>query len=289
MGTRIARRDNLGTLGCHGGSVEACTAQTFPEEQRPASNAEINRELALLKRMFSRALQAGKLLYRPHIPLLKENNVRTGFFEREQFDSVLAHLPVDVRPVIPFAYITGWRIASEVLPLQWRQVDFDAGEVRLDAGTTKDGDGCVFPMTADLRSVLSVQRAEHERLKKAGYIIPHVFFREVAEGRGGEKKPQRIVSFDKAWKSSNQPLRGLAARFYSRRTLSPLCQFRQSRDTKGGGDGLHRRPPIRIPGRGSHGRVRHHIGVDGAASLARASAGGCGHRGRRVPQLRYHG
>jgi integrase len=32
--------------------------------------------------------------------------------------------------VITFAYITGWRIASEILPLQWRQVDFDAGEVR---------------------------------------------------------------------------------------------------------------------------------------------------------------
>lgn len=175
---------------------------TIPEERRVASDAEINRELALLKRMFTLALQAGKLLYRPHIPMLRENNVRTGFFESEQIASVLAHLPAEVQPVIEFAHITGWRIASEVLPLQWRQVDFTGGEIRLDAGTTKNGDGRVFPMTTDLRTVLKAQQVEHERLKKAGHIFPHVFFREVAEGRGGDKKPNPIKSYGKAWKSA---------------------------------------------------------------------------------------
>jgi integrase len=170
-----------------------------PEERRPASNAEINRERALLKGMFSLALQAGKLLYRPHIPMLRENNVRTGFFEPDQYRAVVSHLPSEVRPIIEFAYITGWRIASEVLPLQWRQVDFAAGEVRLDPGTTKNRDGRTFPLTAELRRVLETQRGEHERLKKAGHIVPQVFFREVADGRGGEKLPQPIVSFNKAW------------------------------------------------------------------------------------------
>jgi hypothetical protein len=74
--------------------------------------------------MFTLAVQAGRLLYRPHIPMLRENNVRTGFFEREQFESVLAHLPAEIQPVIRFAHITGCRIASEVLPLEWRRVDF---------------------------------------------------------------------------------------------------------------------------------------------------------------------
>ena len=45
---------------------------------------------------------------------------RTGFFESEQYLSVLADLPAAIRSVITFAYLTGWRIASEVLPLQWR-------------------------------------------------------------------------------------------------------------------------------------------------------------------------
>jgi len=92
-----------------------------------ASNATVNRELTLLKRAFSLALQSGKLLARPHIPMLRENNARTGFFEADQLASVLAHLPAPIQPVIRFAAITGWRIADEVLPLEWRQVDFSVG------------------------------------------------------------------------------------------------------------------------------------------------------------------
>jgi hypothetical protein len=46
-----------------------------------------------------------------------------------------------------------WRIDSEVLLLEWRQVDFAAGEVRLDPGKTKNGEGRTFPMTRDLREV----------------------------------------------------------------------------------------------------------------------------------------
>lgn len=167
-----------------------------------ASTAEINRELALLKRMFTLQLQGGKLLYRPYIPMLRENNVRTGFFERDQYQSVLAHLPVKIQPVIEFAYITGWRIKSEVLPLEWRQVDFASGEIRLDAGTTKNGDGRVVYMTTELRTLLKAREVERDRLKKTGVIVPWVFFREIAEGRGGEKKPRRIGSFTKAWKSA---------------------------------------------------------------------------------------
>ena len=31
--------------------------------------------------------------------------------------------------------------------------------------------------------------------------MPWVFFRMVAKGRGGEKKPKPIIAFDKAWKA----------------------------------------------------------------------------------------
>jgi integrase len=112
--------------------------EVSPAETKPVSNAEINRELTVLKRMFTLEMQAGKILHRPHIPMRQEDNVRTGFFEREQFESVRRHLPADLQPVITFAYITGWRIASEVLPMQWRHVDFKAGEVRLDPGDDEE-------------------------------------------------------------------------------------------------------------------------------------------------------
>ncbi len=74
--------------------------------------------------------------------------------------------------------------------------------MRLDAGTTKNRDGRVFPMTAELRRVLQAQDALRDDLRKAGTIVPYVFFRMVAEGRGGDKKPQPVVAFNKAWKSA---------------------------------------------------------------------------------------
>ncbi|MGQ0736573.1 MAG: tyrosine-type recombinase/integrase [Acidobacteriota bacterium] len=157
------------------------TPRQVPEQRRTiagVSNAEINRELTALKRMFNLAIQAGKLLQKPHIPFLKEDNVRVGFFEREQFLAVLAHLPEPVRPAATFAYLTGWRIDSEVLSLEWRQVDFGAGEVRLDPGKTKNGEGRTFPMTRELREVLEQQRAITENLQRQLKVVcPRVFHR----------------------------------------------------------------------------------------------------------------
>jgi integrase len=179
------------------------TVRRIPEQRRPisgASNAEINRELTLLKRMYTLALQACKLLYKPHIPLLEERNTRKGFFEPHQLASVLAHLPAPLRPVITFAFITGWRIRSEVLSLEWRQVDFAGGEIRLDPETTKNRDGRVFPMTGELRTLLEAQQAAAVQAKKEGHLTPWVFFRMLATGRGGEKSPRPIRAFTKAWK-----------------------------------------------------------------------------------------
>jgi integrase len=143
-----------------------------------ASHAEVNRELAIIRRMFSLALLDEKLLRAPKIPMLKENNVRQGFFDDVQFQAVRAHLPADLRPLATFAYVTGWR-RSEMLKLEWRQIDLPAGEIRLDAGTTKNGDGRVIPFDVheELRTTFETLHAQHEALKKAGVICPTVFNR----------------------------------------------------------------------------------------------------------------
>ena len=140
-----------------------------------ASNATVNRDLIALKRMFMLAVQAGRLMTRPHIPLLTEANIRRGFFEREQFERMQAHLPPHMQGIAAFAYITGWRTPSEILPLEWRHIDLAAGEVRLDPGTTKNGEGRVFPFTRELRRVLDEQRTMADHLQSRGIVTRSVF------------------------------------------------------------------------------------------------------------------
>jgi integrase len=71
-----------------------------------------------------------------------------------------------MQPVVTFAYVTGWRIDSEILSLQWRQVDLKAGDVRLDPGTTKNLEGRIFYLTSELKELLKVQRKAADRIQR---------------------------------------------------------------------------------------------------------------------------
>jgi integrase len=123
------------------------------------SNAQINRELAALKRMFNLARQQTppKITQMPYIPMVQEKTVRTGFFEVEAFQAVVKQLPVSLQPMATFAYIISWR-KEEVLAVTWRQVDFKAAVVRLEPGT-KNGEGRTVFMTAELKGILEDQWA----------------------------------------------------------------------------------------------------------------------------------
>jgi integrase len=159
-----------------------------------AENATINRELAALKRAYNLALQSRRLLFKPYVPMLSEDNVREGFFSAQQFESVSSHLPEELQPVVAFAYLTGWRTNSEILTLQWRQVDFNSGTVRLEPGSTKNKEGRVFPLRyLGLRELLEAQRAKRDALQREhGILCPWVFHR-----RG-----QPIGDFRKVWKNA---------------------------------------------------------------------------------------
>jgi len=77
------------------------------------------------------------------------------------------------------AFVTGWRVKSEILTRQWHHVDFDAGWLRLEPGETKNGEDRMFPLTPQLRATLERQRARTEALQTAtDRIIPGVFHRD---------------------------------------------------------------------------------------------------------------
>ncbi len=93
------------------------------------------------------------------------------------------------------AYLTGWRVRSEVLPLTWRQVDFDRGIVRLEPGSTKNDEGRVFPFSA-LPALTDLLRCQWDRRMELqmqrGSVVPWVFHRN----------GQRLRDFRRAWENA---------------------------------------------------------------------------------------
>jgi integrase len=142
--------------------------------------ATIQYDLAILRRGYSLAMRRQLLPFRPAFPTISVSNARKGFFEAEQLERVRSALPEPLRNVVTFAYLTGWRVPSEVLPLTWDRVDFRAGVVRLDVRTTKNDAGRLFPFDVlpELADVLQRQRLYTDAFEAAtGQPIPWVFHR----------------------------------------------------------------------------------------------------------------
>jgi integrase len=165
--------------------------QSFIEKriEQGMSNATINRELAALKRIFNLGLQQTppKVDRVPHIPMLKENNVRKGFFEQGDFINLREALSSYLKGFVTFAYKTGWRV-SEITSLTWSQVDLESNIVRLEAGTTKNNEARTVYLDDELKAVFLNQKA---RQKELGKISHYVFF--------NESGTDKIKAFRGAW------------------------------------------------------------------------------------------
>lgn len=176
-------------------ALTAYAAHRLDEKSKPST---VNYELAVLRRGFKLAKRAGKVASCPEVPMLHVDNARKGFFERDQYDAMLRHLPEFLRPVAAVAYISGWRTRSELLTRQWRHVDFANGWLRLDPGETKSGEARNFPFTPELRAILERQRELVRQIEKAqGVIIPWVFIHPPGTARC--EAGSRIKNFRGAW------------------------------------------------------------------------------------------
>jgi len=157
-----------------------------------AANTSINRELAMLKRMMNLGVKAGKVDRVPHIPMLRENNVRKGFFEHAEFLALREALPEYLRGFVTFAYRSGWRL-SEISNLTWKHVDRAQGIVTLNPGETKNDAARTLYLDDELKAVIEQQ---WENRKASGKLVPYVF-----PNRSGM---DRIKQFAKTWKRACQ-------------------------------------------------------------------------------------
>ncbi len=172
-----------------------------------AAPATINRELAALKRMLNLGAQQTppKVDRVPYIPMLKEDNVRKGFFEHDEFFALRDALPSYLKGFVTFAYKVGWR-ASELRGLTWSQVDLIQGIVRLEVGETKNSEGRTVYLDAELRQIFEQQYEARKRQKK---LIPYVFPNEdgddkIKDFRGSWNKACREAGLGYGYKHSKK-------------------------------------------------------------------------------------
>ena len=120
-----------------------------------APNGTVNRELTTLKRMFALAARQTppKVGQVPYVPMLEEHNVRSGFFEHEDFLALRGALPDYAQVAVTLAYYSSMRM-GEVFSLSWSQVNFGTGRLYLKAQDTKTNAPRTLTMPEDLRRVL---------------------------------------------------------------------------------------------------------------------------------------
>lgn len=150
-----------------------------------AARATVRLELAALRRAFTLGEEASKVVRVPAFPTIAVQNTRTGFVEGAALERVMAELPPHLRVVATLAAWLGWR-RGEILGLEWRQVNLETGEVRLDPGSTKNGEGRVAFLPPEALSKLQAWRRETDMLERQrGMIVRWVCHRDGQQIRDG--------------------------------------------------------------------------------------------------------
>ena len=82
--------------------------------------ATVNRELAYLKTIFSKAIKNRKAERNPVVGAkqLKENNERDRILSPEEYLRLPAHSPAHLKPIVKVAYHTAMR-QGEILGMTW--------------------------------------------------------------------------------------------------------------------------------------------------------------------------
>jgi integrase len=186
-------RASFGAMNAADISYDAVSGY-MAQRLKVVSPATVRYERAVLRRMFGIAYRAGRVDRVPAFPTVRVENARTGFASPEDMDRVIEHLPEHAKGPVRCLYLTGWR-TGEVLGLEWRRVDFQAGTIRLDAEQTKCGRPRAFPFAA-LPALAALLRERRERTttleRSQSRVIPWVFH------LGGEC----LASFRTGWRSA---------------------------------------------------------------------------------------
>jgi integrase len=154
-------------------------------KENGVSEVTVNRELALLKNLFTKAVEWGKTGENPvkKVRFYRENNARTRFLLDDEETRLLAHCKPQLKPLVITALHTGFR-ASELCSLTWHDVDFLRHTVTVQAGYAKNGESRTIPMNEVLTTTLKavkLQNADGEKVFCNRQGMPYRSFRTTFE------------------------------------------------------------------------------------------------------------
>jgi integrase len=188
------------TVGITEKAIEKYELMRLKDETSPTT---INRELSVLNSMLHLGVRH-KVVSADRMPVIEmhsPSDPRQGFIERDQYEKLLAALPEWAKPVLTFAFQTGWR-KEEILGLQWKSIDMKERQITLPSRMSKNGKA--RPIYADdvVCKVLDGQR--QSQIEDGAESFPFVFYRMRSTGGSRTERkenlhPERIGDFKKIW------------------------------------------------------------------------------------------
>jgi len=137
------------------------------------SKATVNRNRACLSKMFSCAKQWG--YYGGENPVaavkpFRESPNRFRFLSAEEADQLMEHASPHVRPIILTMLHSGGRV-TEVLRLQWGDVDLERGVLYFDQSNTKSGKQREVPVSPELAAMFRERRKVRSLREADGHVF----------------------------------------------------------------------------------------------------------------------
>lgn len=161
--------------------VERFMTERLEAGKKPAT---VNRDLAVLKRMFSKGVEWDLATDNPlrRVKLLKENNARVRYLTDEEREALLAECEGHLLDIVMVALYTGMRL-GEILNLKWQ--DLDLGRRQITIRETKNGETRHVPIPQPLIAQLGGIPRQVAR--------PHLF-----PGRDGDPLKRISTAWDAA-------------------------------------------------------------------------------------------
>lgn len=120
-----------------------------------------NRVVNVLRAALNLAKERGQIDTVPKLPRKEEAPPRVRFLSQSEWARLKSKLPAHLLPAVEFTIATGLR-RSNVLGMQWTQVDMDRKLLHLAASVMKARKAHTIPLGAEAMRILAAQKGRHE-------------------------------------------------------------------------------------------------------------------------------